>query len=226
MKRERDYFFEAKCIISLVEELHIKTLAGNLFVDLLQEFTYLQNQLEGKYSERHMMLLQVLIVCSEVLGPDIVQNVTQVCVLMKILLSSQDVETLTLSLGIMNILLNGSIKIGQDEELLLLELIPELELLTTHEENSISELANTLFHKISSRDQSWLKSEKITPSETKESKEKIKDILRDLNDPLLPVRASGLVALRRLVLAKDPIAEKNLDRILTIFKTQIFDDDS
>lgn len=224
--------FEAQCIISLVQELKNKTLAGNLFVELLQEFTNLENESseeEGKYSERHLMLLQVLIICSEVLGPDIVQNITQVCTMIKVLLSNQDIETLHLALGILNVLLNGNIKLEQGEEILLFELTPELENLTIHQESSIRQLAEILHNKINARDQSWLKADasvETSNSHPKDPKEKIKEILKDLNDPLLPVRAAGLVELRKLVLSKDPIAEKNLDKVLNIFKTQIFDEDS
>lgn len=59
-----------------------------------------------------MMMLQILIICSESLGPKIVQNVSQTCTLLKVLLAHQDVETLTLALGILQVLLNGFKKIA------------------------------------------------------------------------------------------------------------------
>ncbi len=51
----------------------------------------------------------------------------------------------------------------------------------------------------------------------------LKDILKDLSDPLIPVRASGLVALRKLVLCKDPTIEHQLDKVVDIFLTQLQD---
>jgi hypothetical protein len=53
----------------------------------------------------------------------------------------------------------------------------------------------------------------------------VEQILAELRDPLLPVRAQALVALRKLVLAKDEFARSNKDRILDIFQTQLRDSD-
>lgn len=53
----------------------------------------------------------------------------------------------------------------------------------------------------------------------------VEQILAELRDPLLPVRAQALVALRKLVLAKDEFARANRDKILDIFQTQLRDSD-
>lgn len=122
----------------------------------------------------------------------------------------------------------GSVKLGPDEEILLFELIPELETLSASTEPNIQQLAALLHGKITSRDSSWASSQ-YQPSLSEpgqDPRETIKSILRDLNDPLLPVRAHGLIELRKLVLSRDPIAQNNLEKILNIFKTQIAEEDS
>jgi hypothetical protein len=50
--------------------------------------------------------------------------------------------------------------------------------------------------------------------------------MKDLTDPMLPVRAHGLIVLRRLVLEKDPAALSRLDVICNIFHSQLRDTDS
>lgn len=50
--------------------------------------------------------------------------------------------------------------------------------------------------------------------------------MEDLSDSLLPVRAHGLIALRKLLLAKDPTTLKSYNQILSIFFEQIADEDT
>ncbi len=43
-QRKRNFVWEAECIVGLLKELNNKQLAGNLFIDLLKEFTDLTKQ--------------------------------------------------------------------------------------------------------------------------------------------------------------------------------------
>lgn len=70
----------------------------------------------------------------------------------------------------------------------------------------------------------WVVVESDEPSNS--SIEGLSEILKCLSDPLLPVRGHGLIALRRLVLSKHPDAQANFQRILTIFQTQLSDEDT
>ena len=51
-------------------------------------------------------------------------------------------------------------------------------------------------------------------------------VLRDLEDEQLPVRAHALIALRRLVEAKDPVTTRNVPYILGLFESQLGDTDT
>eukprot|EP01114_Cavostelium_apophysatum_P022840 TRINITY_DN8403_c0_g1_i1.p1 TRINITY_DN8403_c0_g1~~TRINITY_DN8403_c0_g1_i1.p1 ORF type:complete len:982 (-),score=260.75 TRINITY_DN8403_c0_g1_i1:105-3050(-) len=232
---KRNFLWEAECVVQLLKEINDELLAGNLFVELLHEFARIKNRKE--HSERFLILLQILAILSEQMGPSLLKNIVQVCTLLKSLLAMEsdkdptgieppDQDTLALALGVLSTLLNGSVKVKKEEEILLFDLLPELEAIaesTTNEE--IHQLASETRMKIMTRDPSWIAPEE-TPSANESAKFDIKEILKDLNDPLIPVRAHGLVTLRRMVLNRDAVAQKNLTKILNIFQTQIQHDDS
>lgn len=73
----------------------------------------------------------------------------------------------------------------------------------------------------------WINNIDSDSKSEEDSKEKItiKEILEGLSNPLVPIRAHALVSLRKMVLSKDSITTKNLDKILNIFVKQLFDSD-
>ena len=102
-------------------------------------------------------------------------------------------------------------------------------------DNNAAELINEMRNQIQSRDASWrLQEEKPSSSsaslstsecsslrgreqERKTSAERLREILRDLTDALLPVRAHAIVELRRMVKEKDELAFKNYNRVAEVF---------
>ena len=54
-----------------------------------------------------MILLHVLASMSEDMGPEVLQNVIQVCTFLQVMLDSMDIEKVTLALGILSSLLEG-----------------------------------------------------------------------------------------------------------------------
>lgn len=87
----------------------------------------------------------------------------------------------------------------REEEFLLFDLLPALEKIsmTFHSHPEISAIASDLQAKITSRDPSWVEGNEVSKPST-EKRPDIKDILKDLNDPLIPVRAYALVSLRQV----------------------------
>lgn len=53
----------------------------------------------------------------------------------------------------------------------------------------------------------------------------MKEALRSLEEPILPIRAHGLVTLKQLVMSKTPGVEEKLPAIINMFLTQIHDED-
>jgi len=183
---------------------------------------------------------------------------------LKVMLSSSnaDEETLTLCLGLLSVVVNGTtVRIRKSEEFLVLDLLPFLELLCEHESElgslpcdvsphslthslthlsiqcSVREMAGQLQAIIASRDRQWVLEDEATDhdatataangaSPASSSKEAIRRILQEIKDPFLPVRAHGLVNLRKLILARDPLALRNLDQALAIFQAQLHDSDT
>lgn len=155
-----------------------------------------------------------------------------------------DEVVVSLCLGILSALLSGKIKLNQAEAILLLDLLPFLAELKDHPEEHISTLAAELHVRIITRDQSWFSNADKSgmshisscrtllyinlpdPVDTPALYHKdVEQILAELRDPLLPVRAQALVALRKLVLSKDEFARSNKAKILDIFQTQLRDSD-
>lgn len=124
----------------------------------------------------------------------------------------------------------------EEEIILIYDLEPELENIELNYPN-LAELASELRTKILVNDKStWVISEEKDENEDQDNNkvqknpyyniEKLDKILKDLSDPLLPVRGHGLIALRRLVLAKDEDANLNFQKILSIFRNQLDDNDT
>jgi hypothetical protein len=93
-------------------------------------------------------------------------------------------------------------------------------------------MAGQLCAIIAARDRQWVLSEHEQANESTNdepqpsSKDTIKRVLQEIKDPFLPVRAHGLVNLRKLILAKDPIALRNMGNVLEIFQSQLHDTDT
>lgn len=117
-------------------------------------------------------------------------------------------------------------KLKQEEIILIYDLEPEIEVIEMNYPE-LAELASDLRTKILVNDKSaWVKSDDEDEIIENNGIENLDTILKDLSDPLLPVRGHGLIALRRLVLARNPDADKNLQKILSIFRNQLDDNDT
>ncbi|EGC31098.1 hypothetical protein DICPUDRAFT_95597 [Dictyostelium purpureum] len=239
----RDFKWEADCIVSIFEIMKGDSLAGDLFVDLLNEFSILQQQ-KTKRSHQYYVLIQFIIIMSEGLGSAVLKNVVQVCTFVKVLLSrsiskhnsgketEEDIESLTLSLGILTTLLTGEITVRKDEEIIVFDLLTLVEQLSYHSNEIISTMASQIKTIITAKKPIWLTDQQQDGegddhlTTAKEQGDKLKEILKDLSDPLLPIRAHALIQLRKMVLSKSGLIEQNLNNVLEIFKTQIGDDDT
>ena len=227
--QDRDYISEAGSIVELMKEFKDDSIAGNFFIQLLNDFISLKKQSkeEGEeLSQKYIILLQVLAILSEHLGVRVLQDIVQLCTLIKILLEDkEDEETLSLTMVILDLLLNGEVKIKQEEEILLLDLVDDLDILCGSDSEQIADMASKLKTKITTRDSTWV-TDTSAPASTEQYN--LQDILKDINDPLIPVRAHGLIMLRRMVLVKDNVTknDSNLQKILDIFQTQLSDSES
>lgn len=299
----RIFTSQIECAIDLLKQISNNTLIGDVFVDIMSDFSKLietspvqttttttktstnvahtqiinsnNNNNNKKIDTTSLMdidepqqqqpqpiiqfnLLQALVLMSDRLGPAVLTNVVQLCLLLKSLLLSQDEEIQTLCLSLLDQMLSGITKVKRVEEFVVFDLVPSLEnIVDTSSEKTMVELASKLVEKITNRSTDWVLTEfeeaeqeeqlkfeneqqqqqqkkpMLNKSRSKQRKVKedpqklpsVPEILAELNDPLLPVRAHGLINLRKLVLSKNPVATKNLEKILGIFENQLNDED-
>lgn len=103
--KARNSYEEAECITDLIKECDDNELAGNLFVELMNEM-----QILDEADERYLILFQWLIQMLDEFGESILSNIVQVCVFLKVVLKSKNEKILALALAIISALLSGLLK--------------------------------------------------------------------------------------------------------------------
>lgn len=195
------------------------------------------------FSELNSFLLTLLGLMCEQFKESIFSNVVQILTFLRVLIDRCvdsvaehvtdtdaqhviDEDMLQIALNILDTMLHSGRAIDRAEELLLFDLVAPLRLIGQFPRESLASSATALHDKIVNRDISWAQTRTESVSVNDDSVNALESALRDLNDPLLPVRAHGLIALRRLVLARDAHTMQHLTRVTEIFRTQLQDDDS
>eukprot|EP00002_Diphylleia_rotans_P007419 TRINITY_DN1695_c0_g1_i14.p1 TRINITY_DN1695_c0_g1~~TRINITY_DN1695_c0_g1_i14.p1 ORF type:complete len:947 (+),score=161.28 TRINITY_DN1695_c0_g1_i14:53-2893(+) len=228
---QRDAEWETKCIIDFLDDLKNTNIPGDVYINVLQAFTKLIEAESNKSFEepvskkKYFVLFHFLILMHDAFGPSIMKNSAQVLAVVFVMLEGDEVENITLALGILSTMLCGGIKVDKRDEPLLMEVVPILQKLMNHEEEQVSEMAAELRVMILTRDPSWTqgsggKSQKTSDDNTLEA------ALTYLRDPLLPVRGHGLIVLRKLVLSKSPSIDTHWAKIYEIFDAQLRDGDT
>ncbi|GAM18866.1 hypothetical protein SAMD00019534_020410 [Acytostelium subglobosum LB1] len=236
---ERDFQREAECLVQMLQLMKNDKLAGDLFIDLLNEFAMVEQGVKKSSSKRYFVLMQFIVIISEQLGAAAIKNVVQVCTLVRVLLqrslekmakqkeTEDDVETITIALGILSTLLMGDIKVKKEEELLVFDMLSMMEKLIMHPNEVVSAMATQITTIITTKQPTWLEQE---PSDHNSSSVELddaatlKEILEDLSHPLLPVRAHGLIELRRPnSMMKTPLGDIFGAKIIPILTAQFND---
>jgi hypothetical protein len=249
---ERDYLWEAQCMINLLKLMKNDTVAGDLFMHLMTQFTVvkvqnreenekLQEQLgvgnEYEVQQDTMLLLQVIKLVTEEMGPSIMKNTQQAITFAKFLLlcneeeppeEDEEHETIGMALGLISAILAGAVPILPKDEPLLEDLQPILQkIIDTHPSPQIQEMATSANLSISSKQYRF---GQTTPTESPQDqiRARLQTILNDLKDPLLPIRAHGIMSLRKLVLdhSQDALIKDQIYKILDIFRSNLKDDDT
>ncbi|KAL9655140.1 hypothetical protein ABK040_008916 [Willaertia magna] len=249
---KRDCLWEAQCMINLFKLMKNHTVAGDLFVHLITQFTFMKQHLieqdlkmkeeglgilnEASLPEGAIILLQVINLLISEMGASIMKNTSQTISFIKFLLlnnehsiDEESLESLMMALGILSTILCGSIPVRTvEEEEKLQDLKPILERIKSHKDQQIAEMASTALLSIDTKEYRKIHTDVKEYSEEEKIKVKFDSILQDLRDPLLPVRAHGVFALRDLVLEnkKNELVHAQLKNIFNILQAQLKDDDS
>ncbi|EFC41592.1 predicted protein [Naegleria gruberi] len=251
---KRDYLWEATCMINLFKLMKNHTVAGDLFVHLISQYSAMRQHMseltlkeleqnpenpiiyEQYIPENSIILLQVIQLLITEMGSSIMKNTSQAIAFVKFLLlnnennqSEDALESVVMALGILSAILCGGISVNtiQDEEKLE-DLKPILNRYKSHEQQQISEMASTALLSIDTKQYREVHGNIEEISEDEKIKMKFDQILQDLRDPLLPIRAHGVISLKDLVLEqkKNAIIQKQLQNIFHILQAQLKDEDT
>ena len=217
----RDWERESKVFCETALDRSPSGIIGDIFAEVLQ--------VACSYSDpepcvRYLLMMEL---ASELLlVPNLLQDVCQVLVVIKTVLGTEHVPQVIAELlvGVLSELLPKLSGLQEHEMPMLLDVIPALE----HAGNrhpSLFAAAATLVGGIKQLNSTRpnLK-EPISPEFDVE--EALERVLKDLSDPLLPVRAHALVGLRKLVLSRDAATLDKFERVLQLFSAQMTSDDS
>jgi hypothetical protein len=218
---ERNWKRECRVFCSVVLDRAPAGVVGDIFAEVLQVVCTFSS---SKPSMRYLLMLDM---ASELLlVPNLLQDVCQVLVVVKSVLGTDHVpESITfLVLSLLAELLPKLTVLKEHEMPLLVDLLPALEH-AGHLHASLFDQCVATIEAIKQLSRASVKAQE-GPVREGDIEEDFDRIVRDLADPLLPVRAHALIGLRELVLARDGATIAKFDRVLDLFAGQMGSEDS
>lgn len=200
-------------------------------------------------SERQIRQMHILMPLLEQIGPSVLRNVVQICLFIKSMLDSDEEEELqVLVLTILKEVLAQSIVTRSEADILLVELLTPLKTLFNHQNEFISGLAHHCYEEISrgvlsskgvkpdsepALDASSSENQQSSSEDAKKRKwvlnphaSSVDEALKMISNPLIPIRAGGLIQLRRFLLREDKDALDKLPHIMDTFVVHLSNSDS
>jgi len=205
-------------------------------------------------SERQIRIIHVLLPLIEHIGPSVLRNSIQICIFIKSILESgteeQEEELQGLVLSILMEILESKLVSVSESDILLVDLLSPLRTLFTHSNEFVSKLAQHCFEEITKyRQTTSSMSTDNGMTENPESAAETSDIHRDkerhrrkwvlsphardveealkmISNPLVPIRAGGLIQLRRFILREDSDTVAKLPMLLDTITSHLSNDDS
>jgi len=216
-----DFEQEVSALVEVVTEVGGGMLA-NFFIDLLQHFVSATKDLD--MSPENFRMLGVVAALGSHMDSCVLDSPCQLLTLLNTLLQRDFLPIIQLSLSIISLIIDHKlVQLDKASEILFVDMLARLRELGGHEDSEVSTIAQQLHVKISARDSSWFNESEDIESEDNKT---LDSILKELQDPLLPIRAGGLINLRRFVLKKSLLVDCNSDKIISIFETQLNDEDT
>ncbi len=188
---------------------------------------------------RRMCMLRLSMELLESLPDRLLDDAVQVLVVLKALLATcADDELLAMILAVLSAVLQSKkAKFERHHEPLVTDLVPLLEGIHTTAPQLLAQSA-ALRAAIRDPNAAWrarLSSQRSNNNNDDSDDDDIGGVdraeafasaLRDMGDPLLPVRAHGLIAMRKLILAKDSVALANLPQLMGALRQALRNDES
>lgn len=204
-------------------------------------------------SERQIRQMHILMPLLEQIGPSVLRNTVQICLFIKNMLDSdEDEELQVLALTILKEVLALSIVSRSEADILLVELLTPLKSLFDHKSEFISGLAQHCHEEIergmrtdpkqttadtdSNAAATGIQADDDPQSLSESAKKRkwvlnphassVEEALKMIANPLIPIRAGGLIQLRRFLLREDKDAMEKLPFIMDTFVTHLSNSDS
>lgn len=135
-------------------------------------------------------------------------------------------ENILLCVGMLETLLSGLLELEKHQIAALAALLPDLEPLEQHANSMIAGKVSSIRISIATQNPDWIGADGTRNTARKPPTTKLFQVLKDLEDPLLPIRSHALMELRKLVLARDDATLQNIDAIFALFNANLENDDS
>ncbi|XP_049848251.1 transport and Golgi organization protein 6 homolog [Schistocerca gregaria] len=195
-------------------------------------------------SQHYIVVTKFVLYMAESLGARVLRDAIQICLFLKNMLQSESEEILLLSLAILEQVVSGSLLSKEEASILLVDLVTTLRVLSHHDNRQIATSANSLRASIledcemqaspkgDSKEKSTQKDPKdpLNPPKRKWVErphiETLDEALSSIMNPVPPIRAGGLISLRRLLLLEDPETISRLQEVMDTFYKHLSNEDS
>jgi hypothetical protein len=234
--------------LKLLEEIWTTMAASKSLSDgnQLQSSVSVEESLEifQLLAEKQIKIMHILMPLIEQIGPSVLRNTIQICVFIKNMLENEGEEELqALSLSILKEVLANHIVSRSEADIILFDMLMPLKLLFHSNNEFISDLSHHCYEEIIKFTSGPSSSDPLDDGDRdgvkRQEKEKKKrrwvldphasnvdEALRMIATPLVPVRAGGLIQLRRFLLREEPEALARLPFILDTFAQHLANEDS
>ncbi|KAL5039959.1 hypothetical protein RTP6_007046 [Batrachochytrium dendrobatidis] len=175
----------------------------------------------------HMQHAAMIIAMMNTFGDKLLHNTSQILKFIKNTLLESDVDGISLALTLLKeIFTSNSVETDPETKQTISEIKIIIHTLTLHENEAIQRMTQDVRTTIFAHSDS-LKSDTSEQDATlRKQSQDFKHALKELADPLLPIRAHGMAIMRQLVLDRAPVSKEHLDSIITIFLDMLEDQDS
>ncbi|CAG8527828.1 659_t:CDS:10 [Paraglomus brasilianum] len=213
-------YLDVDIFIDFLKTLANNELSGDIFMYLLNEYTAVKNdRVRITQTKRVLTLLHLILAMIDCLGSTIIQKPGQIISFVDNVLENYGQK------GFSNSAQKNSHLTKQENHILDL-LSDRLAKFSNHWSSDIRQMSRNLCIAISVR--SLTSPVDDAEKKRQQSLKKYQEALEALRDTILPVRARGIVMLREMILARDPIMYEgdNLDHVLDIFIKMIEEEES
>ncbi|KAH6570568.1 hypothetical protein BASA62_004296 [Batrachochytrium salamandrivorans] len=221
---------------TVIGELFIRILEGSLLAKRVHEdsdkdpVSDINIGLTSVISNQELINMRhaaMVIAMMNQFGDTLLQNTNQILKFIKTTLIESELDSISLALTLLKeIFSNDVLNLDAEGKHTAVEIKIILHTLTLHENETVRAMSQGARIAIMAQTGTPLSATAEHDTLAHKQNTDFRNALKELGDPLLPLRAHGMSVLRRLVLESAPVARENLDSVITIFLDMVEDPDS